>query len=152
MDQREEKLIRFGEGPWLDEPDRVEWRAHGFVCLVVRGPVGALCGYVGVPPGHPWHGQGYDDVEAEAHGGLTYAEHCAGHVCHVPAPGEPEHLYWLGFDCAHMHDYAPATEHAIKRIRLGRELERYPVTAYRSLPWVQEETERLAAQAASAMP
>ena len=41
-------------GPWDDEPDRVEWRVPELpqlACLVVRGPLGSWCGYVGVPPG-----------------------------------------------------------------------------------------------------
>lgn len=104
----------WGPGPWQDEPDRKEWRHAGFVCLIVRVPShGALCGYVGVPPGHPWHGKGYDEVETafpdvSVHGGLTYADQCGGRVCHVPEPGEPDDLWWLGFDHAHAFDLSPA--------------------------------------------
>lgn len=45
-------------GPWLDEPDKVEWRhASGLPLLIVRAShTGALCGYVGVPEGHPLYG------------------------------------------------------------------------------------------------
>lgn len=44
----------WGEGPWTSEPDRLEFEtACGLTGLVLRGPLGALCGYVGVPPGHP---------------------------------------------------------------------------------------------------
>ncbi len=32
-------------GEWDSEPDREEFRHAGFPCLVVRGPMGALCGY-----------------------------------------------------------------------------------------------------------
>lgn len=101
-------------GPWQTEPDRKEWRHEGFACLIVRvSSHGALCGYVGVPPGHPWHGKGYDEVhdispDLQVHGGLTYAAECRGAVCHVPAPGEPEHLWWVGFDHAHAGDVSPA--------------------------------------------
>jgi hypothetical protein len=53
-------------GAWMDEPDKVEWRdeATGLPCLAVRGPMGAWCGYVGVPPDHPDHGSDYDGVDA----------------------------------------------------------------------------------------
>lgn len=104
----------WGPGPWQDEPDRKEWKHAGFACLIVRVPShGALCGYVGVPPGHPWHGKDYGDVEVafpdiDVHGGLTYAAKCHGRVCHVPAPGEPDELWWLGFDHAHAFDVSPA--------------------------------------------
>lgn len=49
-------------GEWDDEPDRLEWRdaATGLPCLVVRNHSGALCGYVGVGPTHPWSGIQYN--------------------------------------------------------------------------------------------
>jgi hypothetical protein len=105
---------KWGPGPWQDEPDRVLFEAHGFPCLIVRVPhSGHLCGYVAVPPGHPWHGKGYDDVRTkdgewpDAHGGLTYAGACSGTICHVPKPGEPDDVWWLGFDHAHCGDSSP---------------------------------------------
>lgn len=102
-------------GPWDDEPDRVEWRSKGtprLPCLIVRGGIpGSLCGYIGVPPGHPWHGKEYDAIEPDpdCHGGLTYSGKCAGAICHVPVQGESDDVWWLGFDCAHANDYRPAT-------------------------------------------
>lgn len=114
----------WGPGPWQDEPDKEQWAdgATGYACLLKRGPVGALCGYVGVPAGHPWHGVGYDDIEPypEVHGGLTYSSLCqegpeGETICHVAAPGEPEPLWWLGFDCAHAFDTWPGR----MRISLG---------------------------------
>jgi hypothetical protein len=54
---------------------------------------------VRVPPGHPWHGKGYDEIDAEVHGGLTFAEpdeHCG--------KGGPDDAWWVGFDCAHHMD------------------------------------------------
>lgn len=50
----------------------------------------------------------------DVHGGLTFAglchegaEECQG-ICHKPSPGEPEHVWWFGFDCAHSGDEMPA--------------------------------------------
>jgi len=34
--------------------------------------LGHLCGYIGVPKGHPWYGKDYDAIEADVHGGLTH--------------------------------------------------------------------------------
>lgn len=67
------------DGPWKYEPDKKQWRdeATGLPCLIVRGPSGSLCGYVGVPPTHPAYGKQYDDVSVEVHGGLTFADKCA---------------------------------------------------------------------------
>src|SRR4051812_22063009 len=88
---------KWGDGPWQQEPDRLQWEHAGLTCIAHRNHGGAWCGYVGLPPGHPAHGLGYNDVHGvDVHGGLTYAEACAGHVCHDPKPGEPDGLWWLG--------------------------------------------------------
>lgn len=139
----------FGQGPWLDEPDRAEWRMEGgFVGLAVRvDTTGAWCGYIGVPPGHPWHGKGSDDVDASVHGGLTYAGACAGRICHVPEPGESDDVFWLGFDCAHGGDVMPAI---VKLVSSGfHEDGPFPVR-YRDLAYVRREVESLAEQARAA--
>lgn len=140
----------WGEGPWQSEPDRIEWRSDDIVCLMNRVPThGAWCGYVGVPPGHPWHGKGYDEIEAlaetDVHGGLTYSNECRGDICHVPAPGEPEHLWWAGFDCAHGLDLVPGHQ-SINRLFL----EGADVGVYRDVAYVEGEVDKLAALARSA--
>lgn len=143
----EHKVKRDGwpAGPWDTEPDRVEWRAHGFPCLIVRNNMGALCGYVGLPPGHAFHGADYGTPPVDAHGGLTYANRCAGHICHVPQDGEPADVWWLGFDCNHMGDVAPSM--LALRSQPG-----WPKPAgawldtYKTVEYVRAEVERLAAQ------
>ena len=128
------------DGPWWDEPDRKDWEHEGFACMAKRHRrSGNWCGYVGVPPGHPWHGKAYGDIDAEVHGSLTYAEECQGDICHTPKAGEPEHLWWLGFDCAHCYDASP----------VGDEFMAWDAT-YRTLQYVQHETESLAQQAKEA--
>jgi len=98
-------------GEWDTEPDKRQWQdaETGLPCLIVRGPMGALCGYVGVPEGHPAHGKDYGDIDVQCHGGLTFADSCHGGeesrgICHKPEAGEPDHVWWLGFDCAHSGD------------------------------------------------
>lgn len=109
----------WGDGPWQSEPDKRQWQdlETGLPCLIVRGPSGALCGYVGVSPDHPAHGKGYDSdpvIDIEVHGGLTFAKGC-GHgddpakgICHIPGDGDADHVWWFGFDCAHGWDISPA--------------------------------------------
>jgi hypothetical protein len=127
----------WGEGPWQAEPDRVEWRHAGYPCLMIRHDTyGHWCGYVGVPETHPDYGKDYDEPEVEVHGGLTYARACRGDVCHVPEPGESDHVWWFGFDCAHAWDISPG-------LRLGGML---PESTYRDLPYVKAETNKLAEQ------
>jgi hypothetical protein len=142
-------------GPWDAEVDKKQWRddATGLPCLIVRGPSGALCGYVGVPEGHKWHGVHYDlpDSYIEVHGGLTFADGC-GHnadpargICHVPGDGEPDNVWWLGFDCAHSGDKANMSYPPAHR-------ERFPHHGdiYRGQVYVERECARLAAQVAEA--
>lgn len=151
----------WGDGPWQDEPDKLQWpdEATGLPCLAVRNRQGAWCGYVGVPPGHRLHGAAYDDVDVDVHGGLTYAAGCADgpeatSICHVPAPGEPDDVWWFGFDCHHAFDLGPAFEIRMRELRhdaAALELELPPVV-YRTLGYVQDEVRALAAQLAEATP
>lgn len=120
MEHKEWNLVdkmSWGPGPWQDEPDKLQWTDEetGIACLVVRGPAGALCGYVGVPDGHPWHGMHFSDVDAgeDIHRELSYSHECQGDpngetVCHVAGDGEPDTLWWLGFHCSYAHDLSPA--------------------------------------------
>lgn len=96
------------DGPWMREPDRVEFKFAGFDCLLQRSPMSyAWCGYVGLPKGHPYYGKSYneDGIDVRVHGGLTYSEECRGAICHE-TDGE-DILHWLGFDCCHYNDLAP---------------------------------------------
>lgn len=63
------KKSQWAKGPWQHEPDRLQWvdESTGLTCLILRGPVGALCGYVGVPDTHPAYEICYD--------GTTKLEH-----------------------------------------------------------------------------
>ncbi|MBM4072609.1 MAG: hypothetical protein FJ271_27330 [Planctomycetes bacterium] len=108
----------WAKGPWRHEVDKKQWTdpKTGMACLIVRTPMGHLCGYVGVPEGHKLHGADYHMVDADVHGGLTFADHChpgeseATGVCHLTEPGDPE-VWWFGFDCAHSGDMSPGIEH-----------------------------------------
>lgn len=149
---------RYGPGPWVGEPDRLEWRHRGLPCLMVRNvEIGNWCGYVAVPPGHPWHGKTDETIDADVHWGLTYTAGCGGHVCHVPQLGEPVDVWWLGFDCAHAYDVMPFTA-KLKRshgIDFGAayadaEAAGLPAVRYRDVAFVRAECERLADQVLAA--
>lgn len=209
----------WARGPWDGEPDKRQWPDPdtGLPCLAVRGPAGAWCGYVGVMPGHPWHGKDYDacvspelhdDHESDdkgwhynctpsgilrAHGGLTFASGCseltrerweqwraniegrenearqyprgsvarimqeratelesfeawheygrATFICHLPEPGEPDNVWWFGFDCAHSGDLAPKYD-GLGGHHFGDDM-------YRDLAYVEREVTSLAKQLAA---
>lgn len=100
---------RWLRGPWDDEPDKRQWSdpSTGLPCLIVRGPSGALCGYVGVSAGHPQYEM--EDADVEVHGGITYSAFCqadGGHICHETCD-EHDKVWWLGFDCSHSGDMRP---------------------------------------------
>jgi hypothetical protein len=130
----------WGEGPWQHEPDKMQWpdRETGLPCLIVRNPDGALCGYVGVSESHPHFGKDYSNVDADVHGGLTFADRCSGEehgICHV-VQGEDPPTWWFGFDCAHFCDILPDS----RVYRVGDE------HVYRDVAYVQEECRKLALQ------
>ena len=145
-------------GPWDKEPDKAQWQDEetGLPCLAVRHPSsGHWCGYVGVAEGHPAFKQGYNDVMfgdeyPDVHGGLTFADMCSPGedeskgVCHTPALGEPDHVWWFGFDCAHSEDYSPRDQHY-------SDTRGYPFTTggyskYRTLDYVKWQCRKLAKQ------
>ena len=153
-------------GEWHDEPDKIQWadEATGLPCLIVRGPSGALCGYVGVPDTHPWHSKEYGaaigecnedcdgdyhyghriDSSIRVHGGLTFSDACQHSaedrgICHVPGPGEPDNIWWFGFDCAHSGDLCPSYE---RHYGAG-------YGSYKSVAYVRLEVTKLAEQLAA---
>jgi hypothetical protein len=149
---KEEKLFLFGDGEWIEEPDYNEFNHKGIDCKIVRNDVGALCGYILIPSNHSWHSKDYADIHCDVHGGLTFSK--------LFDDGE----FWIGFDCAHSTDIAPACE---KMTKIWREKmkERFPVLhasehtfpfghmfnpSYKNINFVTEECKKLADQAIEA--
>ena len=155
----------WGDGPWQDEPDRVEWTDGEYVCLMLRHPFsGNWCGYVAVSPGHLWHEVDYSDIHgAHVHGGLTYGDHCMidtrplrERVCHVTE--SEDRLWWLGFDCHHAFDFAPGFR--ARELRMAAKFREEgdvesaelferatPRDTYRTVEYVRNEIAGLVAQA-----
>lgn len=165
----------WGPGPWQDEPDKKQWQdeATGYPCLIVRNTwvTGALCGYVAVSKDHPLHGKGYSEERVfpctecsdgwhsscrpehhiEVHGGLGFADSChhggdpSVGVCHIPGEGEPDEVWWFGFDCSHAFDHSPMLEATfrelcpVSRALSGRE-------AYRDFAYVEGQVAEMARQ------
>jgi hypothetical protein len=155
----EDKRERFGDGPWIGEPDRVEWRAEvsHYPCLALRHPeFGNWCGYVGLPPGHPSHGADFNAVDVGVHGGLTFAHKCQEGgdlrtICHVPRFDEPADVWWLGFDCSHCFDLIPGLVMTLKRLPqrlapLPDIPDLFSLNVYRDLHYVMQEVDALARQ------
>lgn len=148
---------KWGPGPWQDEPDKIQWidSATNLDCLMVRHEkYGHWCGYVGVPPGHPFHGQHYDKPDVDVHGGLTFADACheglpEGHgICHVPETGRPDDVWW--FDFHHAFDIAPGFEVYMKETlpaELWADHQKYRTEdTYRDAAYVRNEVESAAKQ------
>lgn len=131
--------------PWKNEPDKVQWsdETTGLPCLAVRNWMGAWCGYVGVDESHQLYKQDCNAVDVEVHGGLTYSDFCQKHgdgeegevICHIPEAGEPDNVWWFGFDCSHSADQTPY--HLKHGISGG---------TYRTLEYIQQECRSLALQ------
>lgn len=140
------------EGPWMAEPDRQEFKAYGFNCLVARAyGTFALCGYVGIPKSHPLYGATFNELdEIDVHGGLTHSEKCVEHICHLSE--NEEDLWWLGFDCAHTFDLCPGVmaflkdSQSIPEDLRKEQMEFNTQKHYWTFFEVKKETERLARQ------
>ena len=105
--------------------------------------IGALTGSVGARP----------DCAINVHGGLTYSDACqaGGKICHVPREGEPETVWWFGFDCAHCNDYSRMDSKRFEGTENASFMCEPPnrwnsTTTYRSVNYVRGEVERLAEQ------
>jgi hypothetical protein len=107
----------------------------GFDWLVVHNGMGFRCGYVRIPPNHPWHGKGWEDLDCEVHGGITFA-----------SPDSEDDSWWIGFDCAHFND---AADPSLPRNSL------YPTIRFqgtiRTTEYVESECQSLCQQAALAI-
>ena len=161
----------WGFGPWMEEPDKLQWSdpTTRIPCLIVRNELGGLCGYAGVASGHPLfmidygacsnkppcvNESGYNpycdhspESLLEAHGGITFAGLCRKDkkehgICHIPGPGEPEVVWWFGFDCGHYQDFLPGMDRIIANA-LG---------VYRDLSYVKAQVTNLAGQLAKLQP
>jgi hypothetical protein len=160
----------WGPGEWQDEPDRVDFVRAGFACLALRHPNhGHWCGYVGVPREHPlygldWQKSAYGDLNF--HRGINYSAPCeeGGLICHVPAPGQPDDVWWIGGDFLHLFDFAPGMDARLREATAGAEAlgapwadalrpkgQRDPIfrEVYRTLPYVRHEIEHLADELAA---
>lgn len=120
----------------------------GFRWVVAHNGLGHRCGYVRIPPGHPWHGLKPADIPARAHGGLNWAE---------PAPSGS---YWIGFDAMHAYDLPDPDLRldgpgmAALNARTTAIYARYPEydrrAAIRGRAYMEDQCRRLCEQAAAA--
>jgi hypothetical protein len=161
---------RWGPGPWQDEPDRLEWKDErtGLACKIIRNTAfGNLCGYVGVPPTHPYSGWDFSDnikltpndlkdatledigiFDAFVYamqGGTTRGTIPLGMTLKAhwgitfsgQMINDAAALWWFGFDCGHCDDFSPGLS------RAGLHL---PHQIYRDIEYVKKEVTALAFQ------
>ncbi len=164
----------WGLGPWsAEECDKRIWvdPRTGLGCMIRRNPhMGNWCGYVGVPPGHPWHGVDHmqcaqsppcgedfcdhsPDAVVRVHGGLTFSERCDDEAIYkdgwvhivdmaTAEPGRPKDVWWFGWDAAHAEDFVPGMEPHLRDEYLNGRI-------YRDMAYAIAETELLALQLAA---
>lgn len=102
MFSREEKLA-WGDGPWVDEPDSLEFEYRNIRCEIHRHPyLGVFRGYIFIPKDNRYAA---DDIctELDVHGGVTFS-----------APVKD--LFCIGFDCGHFNDFMPQGDYAIRKM------------------------------------
>jgi hypothetical protein len=77
-----------------------------------------LCGYVILDNDHNLRGEGYDDINVDVHGGLTFASENTE---------EGREGWMIGFDCAHYGDLTPR-DFELNYISEGQYRDMYYVT------------------------
>lgn len=117
MQYKESKFIdksNWKNGEWDYEPDKIQFvdQATGYPCLVLRGPVSSLCGYVGVYPSHPFFNKDCSELDINVHGGLTYSDKSGlksmkDGIWVELEEGDEKNIWWFGFDCGHIGDIQP---------------------------------------------
>lgn len=120
---------------WDSEPDRVEFTHCGLRCLILRGPMGSLNGYVELPESSSAWGMDHMwENPFEVHGGITFS----GYLNSLQ--GESEIIYVVGFDTAHAWDLLPKMS--------------WPASGgtYKNLEFVTNETKSLAEQIQATLP
>lgn len=150
---RDDFLKEHNDGtPWLYEPDTLHWRDGDYECAMLRGAMYGLNGYMKVPKGHVWDllanaavsnprvdddgfergRNGYDAIECDVHGGLTFW-------------GEPLGLtgYWFGFDTGHGGDLGVQVFPGIKGLGQFAGFD----GTYRTFEYVRHEIESMVIQA-----
>lgn len=92
---------------------------------------------------HPHGDRAWLLKRLERQGGMAFEEWVEDQrphrVCHIPPPGQPEEVWWFGFDCAHLGDHSPGVNGS------------FPSPAddeYRSLFYVERRVAELACQLA----
>jgi hypothetical protein len=124
-------------GPWDEEPDAHDWvdAETGYKCYARRNDMGAWCGYVFVPHGHPVHGC-MGDISVSVHGGVTYTK---PEIDPDTGFAVPFGAWVVGFDCGHIWDIVPALQKPEPAMA-------FPDGEYRTLAFVVQECQALARQ------
>jgi len=135
----------WGDGPWQSEPDSEFWidMASGFPGFARRSEAfGCWCGYLGLPPKHPWFSLAVEHIPL-----LAPNEISASGYAPIERGTKPVYR-WLGFHCGHAGDYTPAIwptlDHFLSpSLRLDAEVR----GEYRDLEWVKSGVTIMALQA-----
>lgn len=137
---------------YVPEPPLKVWESHGLACQVRANGIGYNCGYVHLPPTHPWFRKKYSEClvagcEAEWHYDCTLASHIDVHGGVTFAGEMWDGEWWVGFDCAHSGD-ACSPEYLRKMRKQGSDYG-YEDGLYWDVDMVARETESLAEQLAA---
>ena len=132
-----EKLRKYGDGEWIDEPDEVFFDHSGIACEIFRHSKGYLIGMCALPREHPWTRLAIKETEVDIHG-------------HVFVYKTTSNEY-IGFSCDMVGDLIPcwkSTKLADQLIDAmeKKEDDKYRDFIYRNLEFTMEQCRYLAEQ------
>lgn len=100
------KEMEYGERRIIDVLLKGAYKDYEFVILNLGTHPTA---YVRIPKNNKYYEKGYDDIEVECHGGLTFARQ----DFHFN-PIVVKDSWWIGWDYAHYDDYSDYTTYGKK--------------------------------------
>ena len=108
--------------------------------------MGTVCGYIGVTENDRAYRLSTSGDEPEhdypnfnCHGGVTWC----GTLEKIGDYDAPPNMKFIGFDCAHLHDYNPSESYTSKLIGMPMS---HIGDIYRNMAYVEEEVRELAKQ------
>jgi hypothetical protein len=146
-----EKLKYLGYGEWVEELDLLIFKYKEYKAKIIRIMMqeafhhwcgGYLCGYIFIPPKHPWFqtvDDMYEGLPCQVHYGLTYGQFDKDSGCYV-----------IGFDCSHCFDIVPSMELLKKSSYLKKNLTGKFNSTYKNMDFCINECKSMIDQAIDA--
>lgn len=136
----------FPKGVWMSEPDLCYWEHRNLACLNIRDmSLGVWKGFVGVEPGHLFHGKSVEDIlkmdEAMEIFFSVYGGICSAGSLIPKYKNYNRNLWWIGIETSHGSDLMPLLKLDMQNADIARTV---ADQTYKDFSFIRRETNKLA--------